>query len=142
MIELPIEKEIQQANKIAKGLTMRQMIAVGTAVIIAFGTWLITRLDVIENLWVYAIAAGIAYYIGWFDRNGMKIETVLLKKLNTIVYNNKLRYYRTKNQYITMFNKTYDAKKKSDMNNKKIKKAITKEEKKRKKKKTKAKCYL
>lgn len=60
------------------------------------------------------------------------MERILLKKLQTKIYGNNKRVYKTKNCYITMMNKEYRRRRQMDMQDKKVKKSLKKEARNRK----------
>lgn len=128
MIEMNVEKEVRTQNKIFKGLTARNLIGVGIGLALGFFLSIILHfiaLDQTTSILCYLIAGGgSAYAIGWYNSNGLYIEDVVKKKINTFVYNNKHRRYRTLNHFITMYNKSYQKMRAKDMNDKAKAKSI------------------
>ena len=79
----------------------------------------------------------LCFAFGWVKQDGIPMEKILLKKLQTNIYQNDIRVYKTKNRYTVMLNREYDRRRQMDCRDKKLKKAIRKEEKEKQKSKLK-----
>lgn len=66
-------------------------------------------------------------------QDGLYMERILSKKLQTYLYQNDKRIYKTKNRYTVMMNREYDRRRLLDSQDKKLKKELKKEVKNRKK---------
>ena len=135
MIELPVEKEVNKKNKIFKGFTLRQMIAIVTGFGAGALVTLLTGLPIEEAWYVFLIGGVIIWGLGWYNKNGLFIEHLLAKKIRILAYGNNKRSYRTMNRYISVYNKEYDNLKRKDYSDKKYIKKVKRAEKQLKKKK-------
>lgn len=142
MIEMPLEKEVKQENKFWKDFTLRQIVSIAAGVSISGIVMLFTGFTS-EQLFPFVfLTAAVAYLIGWYKKNGLKIEQIGQKKILTHIYKNTKRKYRTRNRYIDLYNKGYRRLKQQDMSDKKIQKEMKKAQKKAKKRKSCVKSYL
>lgn len=104
MIIFPIEKEIDTEHKIFKGLSFRQAICGGMILFIVMILYFTTH--TLEYTVYGAIPFVIIFgLLGWYRKNGLHAEDYALKKIQTKIYNNETRKYRTKNKYVSIFNK-------------------------------------
>lgn len=136
MINKEMEKEVQQDNKVIAGLNIRQVVCLGIAGSLCIIISLF--LDVGFEISMYpcmALGWG-AYLFGWKTKDGMHYEKILLKKLQQALYKNNVRYYRTKNKYITLMNREYVRRRNMDLKDKKTAKEIKKARKQKKRKST------
>ena len=131
MISANIEKEIQKKNKILLGLTLRQLLTVVCCLIFAVIMGLILPFEI--AIYPDLIIGGLAWFIGWYTKDGLTAEKILLKLLQEKFYKNGKRKYRTKNKYISLMNTEYIRHRTIDYNDKQTKKAIAKEAKQNKK---------
>ena len=120
-----IEKEIQQGNKLLLGLSARQVICLGAVgvLIVILGFTLGFSLAVYPAM---ALAV-IGFFFGWYKKDGLPAEKILLKYLQEKFYKNTARKYRTKNKYIQIINAEYARRRNIDNADKKIAKQIKKE---------------
>lgn len=133
MINVDIEKEIKQENKILFGLNMRQIICLSVALVISVILALILGYD--SDLLIYPALAvgGLCFAFGWKKYDGLPMERVILRKVRDYVYKNDKRTYKTQNRYIAMMNEEYARRKYIDLSNKKILKQVKRDDKRRKK---------
>ena len=123
-----IEKEIQQENKVLKGLSWRQLISIGTGgILIAIISLTFGFNSVLIP--VYILLGVGAWAFGWYKQNGLSVERIIIKIIQQKFYNNQTRPYKTKNKYISLLNKEYSRRKSIDLANKKISKKIKKNKK-------------
>lgn len=129
MLSQEIEKEIQQENKVILNFTLRQVICLGVAVVCS--VLIAVFLDMNFEIAIYPCFAigGICFAFGWIKQDGIPMEKILLKKLQTYLYKNDVRVYRTKNSYTVMLNREYDRRRGIDSRDKKLKKLMKREEK-------------
>ena len=66
---------------------------------------------------------------GWIKQDGIPMEKILLKKLQTYLYKNDVRVYKIKNSYTVMLIREYDRRRGIDSRDKKLKKLMKREEK-------------
>lgn len=141
MISVQVEKEIKQENKIFMGLTMRQAVTVILVLVIIGLFYYFTRSDISVMTYFGVILGIAAYFVGFKKKNGLYIEYYIVKWLKGFIFMNSRRKYRTKNKYITMLNRAYNAEKLEDMQDRRKKKYIEKRDKATKTRKTKLKAY-
>lgn len=132
MISREIEKEIQQENKVILNFTIRQVVCLSIAIICSVLMAVFLGLDFNIAIYPCFIVGGICFAFGWIKQDGLPMERILLKKLQTKIYGNNKRVYKTKNRYITMLNKEYRRRRQMDMQDKKVKKSLKKEARNRK----------
>ena len=104
MLSIKIEKEIRHDNKVAGGLTLRQLISVSAAAAACIVLALTTRLDPNTLLPAYLAIACTAGLFGWIKKDGMHAEDYLLRMMKRLVYQNGKLRYRTANRYIRLYN--------------------------------------
>ncbi len=142
MITIKVEKEIDLENKVMLGLTFRQLIC---AIVVIIGCVLCKFLDLPQVVFMsvcFGLGA-LAYFIGWKKVNGVTYDKIAIKRVEGFLWNNEKRKYRTKNRYISMYNKAYKRDKQADLNDKKTAKYIKRQQKRKvkKQKKSRLKCY-
>lgn len=142
MIEMPLEKEVKQENKFWKEFTLRQIASIAAGAVVSGTVMLFTGMTSKQLFPLLFLMAGVAYLIGWYQKNSLKIEQIISKRISAYIYKNTKRRYRTRNRFIDLYNKGYRKLRQQDMKDKKTAKAIVKSEKKRKKKKSSVKSYL
>lgn len=129
MKAIDVEKEIKQDNKVMLGLNLRQLFTSIVAVIIIILLVIFLGLDInMVTIPVVGVAV-VAYLVGWYQRDGLRIENIIIKLVQTYLYKNGRRIYKTKNKYVLLYNQEYARHKQIDMNNRKIAKQIKKEQK-------------
>lgn len=133
MISREIEKEIQQENKILLNFTLRQVVCLSIAVICSVIISVILGWDFSIALYPSFVIGIVCFAFGWMKQDGIPMEKILLKKLQTYLYKNNTRIYKTKNRYVVMFNKEYNRRRQMDLQDKKLKKIIQKDKKLKKK---------
>lgn len=129
MIEVNIEKEINVKNKIFKGLNLRQIIGIIIGVISGIIIYLISGVPFSESYYCFMATGIVAYFIGWYNKDNLYVESIAKKRFETFLYKNTKRKYRTQNQYIKMYNAKYRKMRNADMNNKQIQKCMKKDKK-------------
>ena len=132
MISREIEKEIQQENKVILNFTIRQVVCLSIAIICSVLMAVFLGLDFTIAIYPCVVVGGICFAFGWIKQDGLPMERILLKKLQTKIYGNNKRVYKTKNRYITMLNKEYRRRRQMDTQDKKVKKSLKKEARNRK----------
>ena len=132
MISREIEKEIQQENKVILNFTIRQVVCLSIAIICSVLMAVFLGLDFTIAIYPCVVVGGICFAFGWIRQDGLPMERILLKKLQTKIYGNNKRVYKTKNRYITMLNKEYRRRRQMDTQDKKVKKSLKKEARNRK----------
>jgi len=137
MISREIEKEIQQENKVIMNFTMRQVICLSVAVVCSVVISVFLGWDFTIAIYPCFVMGILCFAFGWVKQDGIPMEKILLKKLQTNIYQNDIRVYKTKNRYTVMLNREYDRRRQMDCRDKKLKKAIRKEEKEKQKSKLK-----
>lgn len=137
MISREIEKEIQQENKVIMNFTMRQVICLSVAVVCSVVISVFLGWDFTIAIYPCFVMGILCFAFGWVKQDGIPMEKILLKKLQTNIYQNDIRVYKTKNRYTVMLNREYDRRRQMDCRDKKLKKTIRKEEKEKQKSKLK-----
>lgn len=133
MISQEIEKEIQQENKVILNFTMRQVSCLSVAVVCSVLIAVFLGLEFSIAVYPCMIIGGLCFAFGWMKQDGIPMERILLKKLQTTLYKNNVRVYKTKNRYITLLNREYDRRRQMDMRDRRMKKRQKKERKDKKK---------
>lgn len=124
MLNVDIEKEIKQENKVLLGLNMRKFICVLISLLFAILFALLFSMNFYISI-IPSMAVGtVAFAFGWIKFDGMPMEEFIFKKINEVFYGTKRRKYRTKNAYITLLNEEYARRKSIDMANKKVRKKL------------------
>lgn len=124
MLNVDIEKEIKQENKVLLGLNMRKFICVLISLLFAVLFALLFSMNFYISI-IPSMAVGtVAFAFGWIKFDGMPMEEFIFKKINEVFYGTKRRKYRTKNAYITLLNEEYARRKNIDMANKKVRKKL------------------
>lgn len=143
MISVKVEKELKGENKIIAFFTFRQAIC-ATVVLIILALYYFLMRPTTDMLVPVALLLGAgAWYIGWHEKNGMHTEYFIFKKIKEAVLMNTNRKYRTKNQYINLYNDAYREDRNKDLLDNKKKHIIKKREKVAKKvKRSKIRGYL
>lgn len=124
MLNVDIEKEIKQENKVLLGLNMRKFICVLISLLFSILFALLFSMNFYISI-IPSMAVGtVAFAFGWIKFDGMPMEEFIFKKINEVFYGTKRRKYRTKNAYITLLNEEYARRKSIDMANKKVRKKL------------------
>ena len=124
MLNVDIEKEIKQENKVLLGLNIRKFICVLISLLFAVLFALLFSMNFYISI-IPSMAVGtVAFAFGWIKFDGMPMEEFIFKKINEVFYGTKRRKYRTKNAYITLLNEEYARRKSIDMANKKVRKKL------------------
>lgn len=129
MLNVDIEKEIKQENKVLLGLSMRKFICVVVSLLFAVIFALLFSMNFYVSIIPSMAVGAIAFAFGWIKFDGVPMEEFAFKKINEVFYGTKRRKYRTKNAYITLLNEEYARRKNIDMSNKKVKKSLKKKKK-------------
>ncbi len=103
MLIARIEKKVEDEHKVALGCNLKQLICLVGIVTVCGIFYLASRSLVLSFFCAAPVAVGLAYF-GWYTRNGMQPEDILLKKLQTKYFKNDVRRYRTKNSYFALYN--------------------------------------
>ena len=138
MLNVEIEKEIQQENKILLNFNLRQVICLCVAVVLSVVCVVFLDMEFSLALYPCMVIGGVCFVFGWGKMDGLPMERILAKKLQTALYQNDVRVYKTRNRYISMLNREYDRRRVADLQDKRIKKQIKRERKVVKKKKKKS----
>lgn len=129
MLSQEIEKEIQQENKVILNFTLRQVVCLGAAVVCSVLIAVFLELDFEIAVYPCFVIGGVCFAFGWIKQDGLPMEKILLKKLQTCLYKNNVRVYKIKNSYTVMLNREYDRRRRIDGRDKKLKKLMKREEK-------------
>ena len=103
MLIARIEKEVEDDHKVALGCNLKQLICLVGIVAVCGIFYLASRSLALSFFCAAPVAVGLAYF-GWYTRNGMQPEDILLKKIQTGYFKNDVRRYRTKNNYFALYN--------------------------------------
>lgn len=143
MIQVKIEKEVKQDNKIFWSFTGRQIACFGLVVILEVLFYLLVHPQKDALVFVGILLGVVAWYFGYHKKFGINMEYFIGKTVKALVLRNSSRKYRTKNRYISTVNASYMADRSADMADKRIKKELNRQEKARAKakKQTKIKAY-
>lgn len=133
MISREIEKEIQQENKVILNFTIRQVVCLSVAVICSVVLSVFLGWDFTIAIYPSFVIGILCLAFGWMKQDGIPMEKILVKRLQTNLYQNHIRVYKTKNRYTVMLNREYDRRRQLDSRDKKLKKTLRKELKQRKK---------
>lgn len=139
MISREIEKEIQQENKVILNFTIRQVVCLSVAVVCSVVISVFLGWDFTIAIYPSFVIGILCFAFGWMKQDGIPMEKILVKKLQTNMYQNHIRVYKTKNRYTVMLNREYDRRRQLDNRDKKLKKAIRKEAKRKQKEQQKSK---
>lgn len=139
MLSREIEKEIQQENKVILNFTMRQVVCLSVAVVCSVVIALVLAWDFSIAIYPCFALGILCFAFGWMKQDGIPMEKILVKKLQTNLYQNHTRVYKTRNLYTIMLNREYERRRRLDLQDKKLKKMIRKEAKSRKKEQKKSK---
>lgn len=132
MLSREIEKEIQQENKVILNFTMRQVVCLSVAVVCSVVIALVLAWDFTIAIYPCFALGILCFAFGWMKQDGIPMEKILVKKLQTNLYQNHIRVYKTRNRYTIMLNREYDRRRRLDLQDKKLKKILRKEAKSRK----------
>lgn len=133
MISREIEKEIQQENKVILNFTIRQVVCLSVAVICSVVISVFLGWDFTIAIYPSFVIGILCFAFGWMKQDGIPMEKILVKRLQTNLYQNHIRVYKTKNRYTVMLNREYDRRRQLDSRDKKLQKKIRKEAKQSKK---------
>lgn len=138
MLNVEIEKEIRLENKILLNFNLRQVICLCVAVALSVVCAVFLNMEFSLALYPCMVIGGVCFVFGWGKMEGLPMERILSKKLQTALYQNDVRVYKTRNRYISMLNREYDRRRVADLQDKRIKKQIKRERKIAKKRKKKS----
>ena len=139
MLSREIEKEIQQENKVILNFTMRQVVCLSVALVCSVVIALVLAWDFTIAIYPCFALGILCFAFGWMKQDGIPMEKILVKKLQTNLYQNHIRVYKTRNRYTIMLNREYERRRRLDLQDKKLKKTLRKEAKSRKKEQKKSK---
>lgn len=139
MLSREIEKEIQQENKVILNFTMRQVVCLSVAVVCSVVIALVLAWDFTIAIYPCFALGILCFAFGWMKQDGIPMEKILVKKLQTNLYQNHIRVYKTRNRYTIMLNREYERRRRLDLQDKKLKKTLRKEAKNRKREQKKSK---
>ena len=139
MLSREIEKEIQQENKVILNFTMRQAVCLSVAVVCSVVIALVLAWDFTIAIYPCFALGILCFAFGWMKQDGIPMEKILVKKLQTNLYQNHIRVYKTRNRYTIMLNREYERRRRLDLQDKTLKKMLRKEAKSRKKEQKKSK---
>ena len=132
MLSREIEKEIQQENKVILNFTIRQVVCLSVAVVCSVVIALVLAWDFTIAIYPCFALGILCFSFGWMKQDGIPMEKILVKKLQTNLYQNHIRVYKTRNRYTIMLNREYERRRRLDLQDKKLKKILRKEAKSRK----------
>lgn len=135
MVSREIEKEIRQENKVVLNLTVRQLVCVAFALLCSVTFAVVLRLDFDEAVYPSLFVGAACFAFGWYRREGLFLEELILRRLESGIYRNRVRCYRTMNGYTRLFNQEYARRGRIDARSRKRRRHRRLEEGKRKKKK-------
>lgn len=138
MLSREIEKEIQQENKVILNFTMRQVVCLSVAVVCSVVIALVLAWDFTIAIYPCFALGILCFAFGWMKQDGIPMEKILVKKLQTNMYQNHIRVYKTRNRYTIMLNREYERRRRLDLQDKKLKKMLRKETKRKKRKRKKS----
>lgn len=127
MISREIEKEIQQENKVILNFTIRQVVCLSVAVVCSVVISVFLGWDFTIAIYPSFVIGILCFAFGWMKQDGIPMEKILVKRLQTNLYQNHIRVYKTKNRYTVMLNREYDRRRQLDSRDKKLQKKIRKE---------------
>lgn len=139
MLSREIEKEIQQENKVILNFTIRQVVCLSVAVVCSVVIALVLAWDFTIAIYPCFALGILCFAFGWMKQVGIPMEKILVKKLQTNLYQNHIRVYKTRNRYTIMLNREYERRRRLDLQDKKLKKTLRKEAKNRKREQKKSK---
>lgn len=139
MLSREIEKEIQQENKVILNFTIRQVVCLSVAVVCSVVIALMLAWDFTIAIYPCFALGILCFAFGWMKQDGIPMEKILVKKLQTNLYQNHIRVYKTRNRYTIMLNREYERRRRLDLQDKKLKKILRKEAKNRKREQKKSK---
>ncbi len=137
---MEIEKEIQQENKILLNFNFRQVVCLCIAAALSVVCAVFLNMEFSLAVYPCLVVGGVCFVFGWWKMDGLPMEWILWKKVQTSLYKNNMRLYKTKNRYIVMLNREYDRRKASDWKDKKLRRQFKKERRIVKKKRKKSRC--
>ena len=136
MVSVEVEKEIDHENKIFIGMTVRQIIFMGLAIVLAILSAWMMNWDINLAMLPIGIIAAVCLAFGWWKPNGENFEKYLIKLIRNFFYHGNSRRYKTKNQYVAMMNEEYQRRRNVDNASKEVQKQIKLENKGKKKEKS------
>lgn len=113
MFEVRMPREIKSyKEKIWMGLTARQLICVGLAIVICVPTFLIGRNYLSDDMMGYIIfgIAGIFAFFGWYQKNGLTAEQYVITIYKYTFVDPKRRVFATKTKLHTVLDEEYTEK--------------------------------
>ena len=131
MLNLKKEKEVEGKHGVIKGRDwdIRQTTCIGGAMLVTGLCWGIFHLDMIGIVIVAVVSSTIAFFIGWYNKSGLKIEQLLVKYFQKNMYKNQSRSYHTRNGYIDLMNGAYRRMRAADLADKRTAKMVENREK-------------
>lgn len=139
-MSVEIEKEIQQENKILLNFNLRQVVCLCIAAALSVVCAVFLNMEFSLAVYPCLVVGGVCFAFGWWKMDGLPMEWILWKKVQTSLYKNNVRLYKTKNRYIVMLNREYDRRKASDWKDRKLRRQFKKERRIVKKKRRKSRC--
>lgn len=130
MISREIEKEIRQENKVLLNFTLRQMVCLSAAVVCSICFTVFLGLEFSQAVYPCLVIGVLCFAFGWWKQDGIPMERILLKKLQVALYQNNVRKFKTKNQYVVLVNQEYQRRKQLDLKDRRLKRQIRRERKK------------
>ena len=113
--------------------TLRQLICLSAAVVCSVIIAVFLGLSFSIAIYPCLIIGVICFAFGWVKQDGIPMERILLKRLQTGIYQNNKRVYKSKNRYVSLLNKEYERRRVLDLKDKNIKKKYKRELKNKKK---------
>lgn len=142
MLSVKVEKEIKQENRVIGPLTLRQTVCLIAALIGVILFAVIVRPDLETGMGAGLILGAIAWFFGFYKKNGIYIEYFIIKRVKIFCFRNFQRKYRTKNRYIRLMNDHYEKERTADLSDKKRARKVKRMEKKRRAKREHMRAYL
>ena len=118
MLILPVEKEIETEHKLIKKFTFRQAVCGGIIAATVFVPYIATK-DLTTALVAGSPIIAACGLIGWYRKNNLYAEDYAMKWIQTKIYKNNSRRYRSANKYIPIYNAIYAKAKKAAESEKK-----------------------
>ena len=137
MLNLQIEKEVEGKHGVIKGKDwdIRQTFCLGCAILTTGVCWGLMHLDITGIIIIAVITSTGAFFVGWYQKAGLKIEQIIIKHFQSSMYKNQRRSYHTRNGYVDLMNSAYRALRNADMSDKKTAKMVENQQKREKAKK-------
>jgi hypothetical protein len=127
MLSVEIEKEIQQENKVLLNFNLRQVICLCVAAVLSVVCAVFLDMEFSLAVYPCMVVGGVCFAFGWWKPDGLPMERVWVKKMQTLIYKNNVRLYKTKNRYIIMLNREYDRRRAEDLKDRRIRRQLRRE---------------